>query len=171
MDKKEIPAFLRALFSFILTKKLQPLPHSSCPGPTHHLWGCAGGIVQRSEKQNGEARRFLEQLPWRGFPPAVLGSLQMGLATDSKSWRAGSEPKQSGQVFFSFALQVLDKASFISEKDQYEIHPPLMRPSRAKDAGFVTLCFGQPPVFGALLKYEGPGRTVVIGALLKTEML
>lgn len=43
MDKKEIPTFLRALFSFILAKKLQPLPHSSRPGPTHHLWGCAGG--------------------------------------------------------------------------------------------------------------------------------
>lgn len=46
-----------------------------------------------------------------------------------------------------------------------------MRPSRAKDAGFVTLHFGRLPFFGASLKYEGRGRTVVIGALLKMEML
>lgn len=62
-------------------------------------------------------------------------------------------------------------ASFISEKYRYEISPPLMRPSRAKDAGFVTLRFGRLPFFGASLKYESHGRTVVIGALLKTEML
>lgn len=171
MDEKEIPTFLRALFIFILTKKLQPLPDSSCPGPTHRFRGCTGGIVWGSAKGNGEARRILEQLPWRGFPSAALGGLQTGLAMDSKSWRARSEPKQSGQVFFSFALQVLDKASSISEKCQYEIRLPLIRSSPAKNAGFFTLPFGQLPFFGTSPRHEGHGRTVVIGALLKMEAL
>ena len=50
VDKKGIATFLRALFTFILTEKLQPLPHSSCPGPTHYLWGCAGGDCARKWK-------------------------------------------------------------------------------------------------------------------------
>jgi len=133
---EEIPAFLRAPFSFVLTKKLQPPPHSSCPGPTPHRWGCSGASVQESEQGNGEARNFLEQLPWHGFPSAALVSLQMGFATDSKSWRAGSEPKRSGQVVFSFALQVLDKVSLISEKYRYEI----CRANEAKQSERCRIC-------------------------------
>lgn len=60
----------------------------------------------------------------------------------------------------------------LSQKStSYEICWPLMRPSRAEDVGFVVLRFGQLPFFGASLKYEGHGRTVVTGALLETEML
>lgn len=54
----------------------------------------------------GRQGDVLEWQPWRGFPSAALGGLQMGLAMDSKSRRAGTEPKQSRQVFSRFALQV-----------------------------------------------------------------
>lgn len=55
--EKEIPTFLRAIFSFILLKKLKPLPHSSRLGPTRNFWGCTGAIVWGSVKGKGETRR------------------------------------------------------------------------------------------------------------------
>lgn len=133
------------------------------------LWAPASikvGNMQENEKGSREAR-FLEQLLWRCLPSAVLGSLQVGLAMGSKSWRTGTEPKWSGQVFFPFALHILDQTSLISEKYWYEIRPPLIRLNRAKDAGFVMLPFGQLLFFRASLEYEGCGRTAVIGVLLK----
>lgn len=137
----------------------QQLPYCLAPSP---------GLCKEVKEEMGRKRRFLEQLPWRGSPSAALGSLWMGSATDSKNGRAESEPKPRGQV--SFALQGLDKASFISGKRWDEACPPLMGPGRAKAAGFARLGFGQLPL-AAPLKHGGRGRTAVIGALLKMERL
>lgn len=164
-DQKEISTFLRAPFSFIwMTVLQQPV----CSGWSL-LWAPASikvGNMQGTEKRSREAR-FLEQLLWRCLLSAVLGSLQAGLTMGSKNWRMGTEPKWSGQVFFPFALHILDQTSFISEKYWYEICSPLTRLNRAKDAGFVMLPFGRLLFSRASLEYEGCGRTAVIGALLK----
>ena len=58
IGKKGIPTFLRALFIFILTKKLQPLPHSSCPGPMHHLWAALGGLYEEGKRETGGQGEF-----------------------------------------------------------------------------------------------------------------
>lgn len=104
-----------------------------------------------------------------GVAPHQLHLAAFGWAQPRTNGRAESEPKPRGQVS-SFALQGLDKASFISGKRWDEACPPLMGPGRAKAAGFVRLGFGQLPL-AAPLKHGGRGRIAVIGALLKMERL